>query len=293
MGFRRKMGVASRPRRWLVLALAFGLVPCIGIAAGALAAEDTRSTCLRSSDAPPACPGFPPLQVTIDAAVRPQALPKHEIRPVALELESEVTASGGTHPSALREVVIDLDRDIALDSAGLPVCSGGWRDIRRSLGQVAKLCHDAIVGRGRANFEIEFPEQGPIKTASKVIVFNAAAKGASAHLVADAEVDVPAPTIVGMSIEVGRAHKGDGPRAVVKVPPIAGGSGSLLGFHLRIKRLFGHGQRKKSLVTARCSDGAFKLGFPKILFRNEVHTPGIPSTTLMTGGLAIPCNPTG
>lgn len=293
MGFSRKMGVVSRPRRWLVLALAFGLVPCIGIAAGALAAEDTRSTCLRSSDAPPACPGFPPLQVTIDAAVRPQALPKHEIRPVALELESEVTASGGTHPSALRGMVIDLDRDIALDSAGLPVCSGGWRDIRRSLGQVAKLCHDAIVGRGRANFEIEFPEQGPIKTASKVIVFNAAAKGASAHLVADAEVDVPAFTIVGMSIEVARAHKGDGPRAVVKVPPIAGGSGSLLGFHLRIKRLFGHGQRKGSLVTARCSDGAFKLGFPKILFRNEVHTPGIPSTTLMTGGLAIPCNPTG
>jgi len=162
-----------------------------------------------------------------------------------------------------------------------------------TLGQIAKLCRDEIVGRGRADFEIEFPEQRPIQAASKVIVFNAATKGASAHLVADAEVDVPAPTVVAMSIEVARAHKGDGPRAVVKVPPIAGGSGSLLGFHLRIKRLFGHGQRKKSLVTARCSDGAFKLGFPKILFRNEVHTPGIPSTTLMTGGLAIPCNPTG
>jgi hypothetical protein len=213
---------------------------------------------------------------------------------VALALSGRVATADGTHPSALREMVIDVDRDIALDARGLPACHGPQHDIRRTLAQLARLCHDAIVGRGRADFEIAFPEQLAIRTASKVVVFNNTAKGKPVALVAAAEVDIPAPTIVSMSIDVSRAHvAGYGFRAVTKVPVIAGGSGSLLDFHLRIKRLFGHGRRTESLVTARCPDSVFKLSFPKLLFRNETHEPGVPPRTLMKGGLAIPCNPVG
>lgn len=278
--------------RSVVLVLGTGAVLCFPACGSALGAEQPRISCiLAAGSTGNGCPPFPYLQVSMGAAIAPRNLPRHERRPVALELSGKVATTDATHPPALREMVVDLDRDIALDSAGLPVCRrGGRRDIRMTLGQIAKLCRDAIVGRGRIDFEFAFPEQRPLQTASKVIVFNAATKGGSAHLVADAEVDVPAPTIVGMSIEVARAHKGDGQRAVVKVPPIAGGSGSLFDFRLRIRRSFVYGRQRESLVSARCSDGAFKLGFPKILFRNEALTPGTAPMTVMKGGLAIPCS---
>lgn len=281
----------ARPwRQRLAPVLALGLVLCVALVASAFGVDkpDARTSCPLSSGG---CPSLQSLQVVIDAAVRPQALPKHQMAPVALEFQSKVSTSNGTHPSALREMVIDLDRDIALDSRGLPVCHFGRRDIRRSLAQIGKICDDAVVGRGHAVFEIELSE-GPIRIASKVIVFSVGATGGQApKLIAAAEVDVPAPTIVATAIEVSRAHIGDfGLRAVVKVPVVAGGSGSLLGFKLRLRRLFDRSGSRESLVAARCADGSFNIGFPKLLFRNEAHTPGVASTTLIRGGIEVPCS---
>lgn len=283
----------AQPRRQL--ALAFGLVLCAMIAASALALEDARSTCLRSGSAASGCPGFPALQVTIGAAVMPRALPSHEMRPVALELKGKIAANGDSHPSALREMVMDLDRDIALDSGGLPVCHRGGRDMRRSLGEVAKLCDDAIVGHGSAEFEIEFPEQQPIRTASKVVVFNSGGGAAAvASFSAVAEVTVPAPTLIAMPIELTRIHTGAfGLRAVAKVPVVAGGSGSLLSFELELRRGFDRRGSRANLVTARCPDGEFVFAVPELLFRNETHTPGVAPTTLMRGRVAVPCLPLG
>lgn len=284
---RKGISVATVRRASLAtVALAVGIL-LVAIAAGSAAGV---TTCLRSSGVD--CSGR--LIVEMDGRISPEKLPRRAMHPVALELQGKFSTNGSAHPSALREMVVELDRDIALDARRLPVCRGGRRDIRRSLAQIAKLCHDAIVGRGRADFEVEFPQQRPIRVASRMIVFNQATKGRAATLVAAAEVAVPAPTIVAMPIEVSRAHSRDfGLSAVMKVPVIAGGSGSLLDFRLRVKRLFGHGRQRKSLVTARCTDSVFKLGFPKILFRNEAHTPGVPSVTVFRGGLAIPCTPTG
>lgn len=281
-------------RRGLALPLTLVVGSALGVlvAMNAFAAEGTRSTCLRASYAPPDCPVFPALQVTIEGAVRPGALPKQKTRPVALELEGRIATRNGTHPSALRELVVDLDRDIAIDARGLPICQQDRRDLRRSLGQIERLCHDAIVGGGRADFEVVFPEQKPVKVSSKMVVFNDTSKGRPITLVAAAEVYFPAPTIVAMPIEISRGHTGGyGLHAVAKVPVIAGGSGSLLDFDLRIKRLFDYGQQKKSLVSARCSDSVFKLDVPKILFRNEAHTPGVAAMTTLKGSIAAPCSP--
>lgn len=43
-------------------------------------------------------------------------------------------------------------------------------------------------------------------------------------------------------------------------------------------------------MVASCPDGEFNLSFPKILFMNEAETRRV-STTVMQGGLSLPCTP--
>lgn len=83
-----------------------------------------------------------------------------------------------------------------------------------------------------------------------------------------------------------------GLHTVAKIPPIANGSGSLLGFNLRIRRTFVRDGRKQSYLAARCSDGVFKVR-ASASFRNELHTPGVAATTTMKGAIAVPCTADG
>ncbi|HET7054647.1 MAG TPA: hypothetical protein VFI09_12105 [Solirubrobacterales bacterium] len=272
-----------------------GSVLAFGIAAMAFADSDTGVSCVLSAHSEAVgCPPLLPFKVRIGGRISPRKLPRHERRPVALELLGKFATTDGTHLSALREMVIDLDRDMAFDARGLPVCHRGRPHIRlrHPLARIGKICHDSIVGRGHMDFELAFPEQAPIETASRVVIFNDTAwQGAPVRLGAVAEVDVPVPTLVVMSIGISRVRHGDSSlRAVAKMPVVAGGSGSLVDFRLRIKRLFRYKRQTKSLVTARCSDDVFKLSFPELLFRNEAHTPGAASSTLIKGGLAISCS---
>ena len=88
-------------------------------------------------------------------------------------------------------------------------------------------------------------------------------------------------------------RKGSGLRSVAKVPVIAGGSGSLLGFNFKLGKTFSYKGKKVGYLEARCPDSVFKVNFPELLFRNETHKPGVEATTAFKGSQAIPCTPNG
>jgi hypothetical protein len=273
----------------LILGLIAGAMLAVAIAAAAVAQSSAYvATCLRSASAQAegACAGFPGLIVKFGGEVIPRKLPRHEMAPVAVGLWGRVATTDGTHPSALREATIDFDRNIALDARGLPVCHPPGRDIR--ITSLRQICRNAIVGGGSADFELAFPEEKPIRDHSRVTVYNRGVRDGITTLISVASIDVPVPSAIATTIEISRAQRPYGLQAVARLPVIAGGSGSLLDFKLRIRRFFAYQGSRSSFVTARCPHGVLdEVG--RLLFKNEANSPEAPSTTLMRGAFTIPC----
>lgn len=278
-------------RRKLTLTAILGIMLAVGVAAIAIANGTLYvSTCLRStSELEGECGGR--LVADFGGGVVPKSLPKREMAPVAIELWGRVSTDDGTHHAALREATIDFDRNLAISAKGLPVCDSGHRDpVERD--SIPKACDSSIVGGGKADFELAFPERPPILNPSKLTVYNGGAKGGVTTLYGVVRIKIPAPRTIAIPVEFERIHDGHhGLRAVAKTPVIAGGSGSLLDFRLKIKRLFSYRGSQRSYATARCPDGNLDAEV-SALFKNEVGTPGVASTTAIKGALAFPCMPT-
>jgi hypothetical protein len=235
------------------------------------------------------CAGFPPgLIIRLGGEVIPRKLPRHEMAPVTVGLWGSVATSDATHPSALREATINFDRNIALDTRGLPVCHPPESDIR--IASLRQICRDSIIGGGSADFEVVFPKEQPIRDHSRLTIYNRGVRNGVTTLISAAFIDVTVPAMIVTTIEISRSHRRSGGlQAVARVPVVAGGNGSLLDFKLRIGRLFAYRGSRRSVMAARCPRGELGVDVDSLLFKNEANSPGAPPTTLMQGALAIPC----
>ncbi len=280
----------------MTLTLVAGIALALGIVAIAFAyGAPYISTCRQSAIGEGAgCHGFPGLSVDFGVGVVPKKLPRHALAPVAIELRGKVSTTDGTHPSALREATIDFDRNVAISAKGLPVCeSRPHFDVLGPGESIRKACRSSIVGSGRADFELALPEVPPILTSSRLTAYNVGVKAGVVTLVVIAPISVPAPRTIAIPVEIEKVRDNrHGPRAVAKIPVIAGGSGSLIDFSLRIKRLFDYKGSRKSFAVARCPDRQLDAGITA-RFRNETHEPNVATATVITGAVASPCTPMG
>jgi hypothetical protein len=272
-------------RRGLILVLAV-----VALALVPVSAASGVAICLVVA---PACPGFPPLTVTASARVSPSKLPRSGYVPVTASVFGKVTTNG-THPPALRKAVLDIDKDVKVNAKGFPVCpSGAHYDIDEppggGIGEIEKTCPGAIIGRGRARFEIAFPEQKPLAVTSPLLVINGGEKGGKVTLAILTSVTIPAPREVFVTVTITR--KGPGIRAVAEVPVISGGNGSLLSFSFKLGKTYSYKGKKVGYFEAKCPDGVFKVNVPELLFKNEAHTPGQEASFNLNGKLAVPCTP--
>jgi hypothetical protein len=73
-----------------------------------------------------------------------------------------------------------------------------------------------------------------------------------------AYVNVPTPTAIVTTVRIEKIRRGPyGTRAVAKIPIVAGGSGSLTSFAMRVHRTFRWGGRKQSYLEAECANRRF------------------------------------
>jgi hypothetical protein len=263
-------------RRKLILALAVAAVLSLGAAAIASAV----STTLRAGD----------LIVTFGGSTSPKALSKTKYTPVTTNIFGKIKTSDGTHPSAFREAVVDIDKDVKVNVKGYPVCKAGQLQARDTKA-AKKACGNTLLGEGTADAEIAFPEQKPIQVPSPLLVFNGGEKGGKVTLLIHTFITVPAPTAIVTTVTITR--KGSGIHSIAKVPVIAGGSGSALDFSFKLGKTYTYKGKKVGYFEARCPDGVFKVNAPSVIFKNEAHTPGVATTTTLKGGLAVPCTPKG
>jgi len=126
---------------WRGLILALALVT--GVLLGTAPAISAVQICLRLSMH---C-GAPHLVSTLGSSVSPQKLSASEYAPVTWGLFGKFATSDWTHLPALRELEVDIDKDLKLNAKGYPVCKGGRRDIRDlSPKSVIEVCRAALLG---------------------------------------------------------------------------------------------------------------------------------------------------
>jgi hypothetical protein len=284
-------------RRTLPLVLVGGLAT-LTWAPGSSAVE----TCLLSS-----CPGR--LTFTLNGRASPAGLPRLRYAPVAAEGSGRIATTDGTHPSALREVEFGIDEDVRLNIRGFPACKEDQLmvdDIKMAL----KACRAAVVGEGGADYELVPPV--PVPPAPRIlntgldnllpslplVIFNGGEKRGKVVLLVFADLPVPGTNTIAAApaSAVGKIvldRKGGGVEGVARLPAIAGGYGSLLDFSLELGKAYRHRGKKVGYFEAKCPDGVFKVTTPKVIFKNEAHSPGVASSTTLKGSLAVPCTPKG
>jgi hypothetical protein len=253
-------------RRNLLKALALSAVLAIGVAAIASAA----STTIRVGN----------LILTFGGSFSPTKLPKSSYAPITSNVFGKIKTNDGTHPSALRESVVDIT-NVKVDTKGIPVCKAGQLQARDTKA-AKKVCGKTVVGSGLAHAEIAFPEQRPIVVPSPITVFNGGTKAGKTKLLIHTFITVPVPAAIVTDVTIKK--KGSGINAVAKVPVIAGGSGSALDFKFNVSN---------KVASAKCPTGSIKASTSKTVFKNEANTPGVQPTTILKGSVLIPCKPKG
>lgn len=263
-------------RRNLILALALAAVLSLGVAAIASAV----STTLRAGN----------IITTFGGSTSPKALSKNAYTPVTTNIFGKIGTSDGTHPSALREVIFDIDKDVKINVKGYPVCKPGQLEARDTKSAL-KVCGSAVLGEGEAHAEIAFPEQSPIKVGSPLTIFNGGEKGGKVKLLIHIFLTVPVPAAVVTEVTISR--KGTGIHSIAKIPVVAGGSGSALDFKFKLGKTYSYKGKKVGYFEAKCPDGVFKANVKKVLFKNEAKIPNVQAVTSLKGSLAVPCTPKG
>lgn len=208
------------------------------------------------------------LILTVNGDFAPKKLPKNKLSPVKLNVSGDLTTADGTHPPALREVVVDFDKNAANDVTGLPVCTQA-KLVATDTKTAKKNCGGSIVGEGSTEVKVEFPEQKPFTAKGPLVFFNGGKKGGKITLFIHAYVAVPAPTALITTTTITKQRSGRyGLHTVSKVPTIAGGSGSVIKFDFTVNKKLG------KYAMAKCPDGHLNARVTKALFDDGTNGTG-------------------
>lgn len=224
-------------RKYLMLTMALGALIAVSVAGVSSAEKVTVGN----------------LEFEAEGAFKPKALPKKSMAPIELTAEGKIKTKDGTHPPALKEVLLETDKNGSINVKGVPTCTSGKLQSQDTKA-AEKICEKAIVGRGTTKVEIEFPDSKPVIVNSKLLVFNGGGKG-QITLYIHAYITVPLPAAIVTTVKIKKIKKGRyGLLSKATIPTIAGGSGSVTDFQLTIGKKFSY-NKKYNILSAKCSDG--------------------------------------
>lgn len=223
------------------------------------------------------------LVLKLNGGVAPERLPKKKLAPIALRISGNISTTDGSQPPAAKTVVADFDKNGTVNARGLATCTGGDLEARRTAAAKA-ACRKAIIGSGKTTVRVAFPETKPFQSTGPLVLFNGGVKGGVTTMYIHAYVSVPVPTALVTQVKIKRVRKGRfGTRAIASIPVIAGGSGSVTRFEMKIKRSFKRAGKKQSYLLAKCADGRF-------FAHGTVNFQAGPR---LTGGIVRSCRPRG
>jgi hypothetical protein len=197
------------------------------------------------------------------------------LAPIKLKIEGQIATLDGTHLPALKEAIVDTDKNGTINAKGVPVCTSGKLQAQTTA-NAKKACGKALVGKGLTTAEVEFPEQKPINVNSTLLAFNGGVKGGTTTIFIHAFFSSPVNGAIVTTVKVSKHKSGRyGTRSIATVPKIAGGFGSVKSFMLEFNR--------PGYLLAKCPDGHL----------NAKATSVFSNGDKLTGSFVRACTPKG
>jgi hypothetical protein len=193
------------------------------------------------------------LVLKADGGFTPRTLPRHAYAPIAFEGHADFTETDGSVPPALRQAVLEFDRDGRLSAAGLPACDPSL--LQEVTPREARArCASAIVGTGHIEALVEREGGPPYDVTAPVTLFNGPPENGNPTVIFHTRTTVPATQSFVIVIVIERRRGSYRYRATFDLPPIDAGRGSLVHVDVHIGRRYRYRGVNRSYVSARCSD---------------------------------------
>ncbi|HEX4306919.1 MAG TPA: hypothetical protein VHZ54_12850 [Solirubrobacterales bacterium] len=199
------------------------------------------------------------LELTAGGGFSPKALSKTKQTPIEFFAEGEVKNADGTHPPAVREVIVEADKAGEVHTKGIPTCKSGQLQATETAA-AKKACGTALIGEGEATAQVAFAEQKPINVTTHILVFNGGESGGKTTLYIHAYFSNPISGAIVTTVTIKKhPHGRFGTLAVAKIPQITGGSGSIIKFNLKIFKTVKVKGKTYNPISSKCEDGKLKV----------------------------------
>jgi hypothetical protein len=196
------------------------------------------------------------LKFTFNGGFSPTTLPKNKLAPISLQASGKIETLDGTHPPALKEAIVETDKNGTISTKGIPVCTSSKLQARDTKA-ADQVCGKTIIATGQTTVEVQFPEQRPIDVNSKLLVINGGTSGGKTTLYIHAFFSAPVTGAIVTTVKIKKVKNGRyGLKSVATIPKIANGSGSVKTFNLTIN--------KKGVLMAKCPDGKLQANATSI-----------------------------
>jgi hypothetical protein len=195
------------------------------------------------------------LTFTANGGFTPKALSKKTPTPISLTASGSISETDGSHPPALKEVILETDKNGSVNVKGFPTCKLGQLQ-STDTGAAEEACGPALIGTGQTSVEVALPEQKPIPVNSKLLVFNGGESGGVTTFYIHAYFNAPITGAIVTTVKISKIHKGRfGLLAVASIPKIVNGAGSVTSFNLSIKKGLKYKGKTYNPLSAKCTDG--------------------------------------
>jgi hypothetical protein len=202
------------------------------------------------------------VRISFSGGFTPRSLPRDRPAPITIDVQGEIGTTDGSHPPAVQQIEIALNRNGRLSTKGLPACTSPLLQ-STSTETALQRCRQALVGRGHFEAEVAFSNNNPILATGRMLAFYGKSDGKPAlllHLYAT----TPVRTTFILPLTISRRAKGQfGTILSAKIPTLAGGLGSVTQIDLTIGRTYTYRGQTRSFVSASCPAPA---GFPGAVF---------------------------
>jgi hypothetical protein len=223
------------------------------------------------------------LVVSADGGFAPRKLPRRAYVPIEFKGHIDVRSSRGELPAALRRAVIDFDRDGRVATRGLPTCDPALLQ-EATPSEARARCRGAIVGTGHIEALVAWGGQPPTPARSLLTIFNGPREEGHPTAILHARTTEPVVQNFAIAVPIKRRAGDFRYRATIELPEIVAGHGALTHLDVKIGRRYRFGGKRRSYLSARCSDGIL-LTHGRLTFAAE------PSDTIIDSSVEKACTP--
>jgi hypothetical protein len=187
---------------------------------------------------------------SIDSLIAPKKLSKTKLTPGTLQVTTLTTSTTQPIPSPAIHATIDFDKNAALYTKGLPTCDPA-KVQNQSTENAERACGKAKIGSGTA---IAYLQAGQLYEVHQIVTaFNGVPKGGKPTVILHTYGTTPLQTTLVLVGTVTNYNKeGYGPRLELEIPLIAGGTGALKEFEVKIDKKWTYKGVKRSFISAKC-----------------------------------------